>query len=186
MSPGCECCCICPDEPVQQYANLLPFKPPGAASIPLFFFPAPPWVLLVPHRCCISASLQTLLIFSGLLSHKYFKLVFSGFWKTNLSGERLFSSRIVVMFLTTLTGRTLMRPRPPLPLWPFRGVKPALKSYIKMGWEGICARNVLFILIPPMHNGGKIASWGFCWKYPRALQSPWQHDESSLQYNLML
>lgn len=47
------------------------------------FSPTPP--LLVLHWCCIDSSLLTLLICAGLLSHKYFKSVFSGFWKQPVS-----------------------------------------------------------------------------------------------------
>lgn len=106
-------CCI--HSHIHQYANLIAFRKPAPS-----FSPTP--LLLVLHWCCIDSSLLTLLICAGLLSHKYFKSMFSGFWKQPVSRKPV-SSCVVqalrcaafVALTSYMTGSAQLRPRPPSP-----------------------------------------------------------------------
>lgn len=101
------------------------------------FPPTPP--LLVLYWWCIGCSQLTLLICAGLLSHKYFKSVFSGFWKQPVSRKPV-SSCAVLLFVSLTSymtgsaewGLRLLRLTRLIvlcclanPSWTLRGVKAA-------------------------------------------------------------
>lgn len=88
-----------------------------------FFFVLSPTPKLLPlHWCCIDSSLLTLLICTGFLSHKYFKSMFSGFWKQTVSRKpvsfcvmQALSRAAFVSPTSYMTGSVRLRPRPSSP-----------------------------------------------------------------------